>query len=141
MVFGNIDIRHHICRLNIDPTEMLTKWRNFGLLLEHKGISVEYSTPWPIEHEDRKLPKTGYYKNQPFWGTRDERISALNQWILIMDTLGMKRIKYPDDWFLLNGERYAKEKMENTSSVHLSPEMYRRKNWGNNHVQLSQFMV
>lgn len=141
LVFGNIDLRHHICRLDADIPGMLTKWRNFGDELERSGIQVEYSTPWPIEHEERKLPKTGYYKDQPFWGTREERILALNQWIFMMDKLGMDRVKYPEEWLLLNGKRYAEEKMENMSSVHLSPEMYRRKEWGNNHVQLSDFMV
>ena len=141
MSFGNIDIRHHICRLNAPLLEMLTAWKNFGLELEDYGLKVEYSTPWPIEHEERKLPKTDYYKNQPFWGTREERIKALNDWINTMDSLGMQRIKYPEEWLLLNGERYATEKMENVSSVHLSPEVYRRKEWGNNCVQLSDFML
>lgn len=139
--FGNIDIRHHVCRLKVNIENMLRKYHNFGKELEHHGLIVEYSTPWPIEHEERKLPKTGYYKDQPFWGTREERINALNQWISTMDKLGMQRVKYPEEWLLLNGERYAKEKMESVSSVHLSPEMYRRKEWGNNHVQLSDFMV
>ena len=141
MSFGNIDIRHHVCRLDADITGMLIKWQTFGQELEHHGLIVEYSTPWPIEHEERKLPKTGYYKDQPFWGTREERIAALNIWIATMDQLGMQRVKYPDEWLLLNGERYANEKMESVSSVHLSPESYRRKEWSNNHVQLSDFMV
>lgn len=139
--FGNIDIRHHVCRLNANIEEMLIKFHMFGKELEHHGLIVEYSTPWPIEHEERKLPKTGYYKGKPFWGSREERIQALNEWIRIMDELKMQRVKYPEEWLLLNGERFAKEKMESVSSVHLSPEMYRRKEWGNNHVQLSDFMV
>ena len=141
MVFGNIDVRHHVVRLNADICDMLIKWQTFGQELEHAGLTVEYSTPWPIEHEERKLPKTGYYKDQPFWGTREERILALNIWTSTMDQLKMRRVKYPEEWLLLNGERYAKEKMESVSSVHLSPEMYRRKEWGNNHVHLLDFMV
>lgn len=141
MSFGNIDIRHHVCRLDADIETMLRQWQIFGKELEHHGLEVEYSTPWPIEHEERKLPKTGYYKDQPFWGTRQERILALNKWTTTMDKLGMQRVKYPHEWLLLNGERYAKEKMESVSSVHLSPESYRRKEWSNNHVQLSDFMV
>lgn len=139
--FGNIDIRHHICRLNANIEEMLLQYKMFGKELQNKGFVVEYATPWPIEWEERRLPKTGYYKDKPFWGTREERITALKQWIQIMDRLGMQRVTYPEEWLLLNGERYAKEKMESVSSVHLSPEVYRRKEWGNNHVQLSDFMV
>jgi len=138
MSFGNIDIRHHVCRLNVDIREMLQKWKEFG---DSLGIPVEYSTPWPIETEERRLPKTGYYKDKPFWGTRWQRMDAVTEWTTTMDELGMQRVKYPEEWLLLNGERFAKEKMESVSSVHLSPEMYRRKEWGNNHVQLSDFMV
>jgi hypothetical protein len=138
MSFGNIDIRHHVCRLNVDIREMLQKWKEFG---DSLGIPVEYSTPWPIETEERRLPKTGYYKDKPFWGTRWQRMDAVTEWTTTMDELGMQRVKYPEEWLLLNGERYAKEKMESVSSVHLSPEVYRRKEWGNNHVQLSDFMV
>lgn len=141
MSFGNIDIRHHICRLNADSMPMLKEWKRFGDELERKGIKVEYSTPWPIEFEDRKLPKTGYYKDQPFWGSREERINALNQWIANMDALGMKRVEYPEEWLTMDGEKYAKDHMESTSSVHLSPESYRRKNWGINCVQLTDFML
>ena len=68
-------------------------------------------------------------------------MDAVTEWTTTMDELGMQRVKYPEEWLLLNGERYAKEKMESVSSVHLSPEVYRRKEWGNNHVQLSDFMV
>ena len=140
--FGNIDLRHHVCRLeDADIKFMISKLDIFGQELNHHGIDVEYSTPWPIEHEERKLPKSGYYKDQPFWGTREERTKALNTWIKAMDVREMQRVKYPYEWLLLDGERYAKEKMESVSSVHLSPEMYRRKEWGNNHVQLSDFMV
>ena len=120
---------------------MLKEWKKFGEELERKGIKVEYSTPWPIEFEERKLPKTGYYKDKPFWGSREERINALNQWIANMDALGMKRVEYPEEWLTMDSEKYAKDHMESTSSVHLSPESYRRKNWGINCVQLTDFML
>ena len=141
MSFGNIDIRHHVCRLGVDIEGMLIAWKKYGDSLEDRGIIVEYATPWPIEHEERKLPKTGYYKDQPFWGTRDERINVLNKWISIMDDLGMKRVEYPSEWLTMDGEKYAKDIMESVSSVHLSPECYRRKNWGINCVQLTDFML
>jgi len=141
MSFGNIDIRHHIIRLSADSMPMLKAWKEYGDMLERNGIKVEYSTPWPIEHEERRLPKTGYYKDQPFWGSRFQRIAALKTWIMNMDNLGMNRVEYPEEWLSMDGEKFAKDKMESVSSVHLSPEVYRRKNWGINCVQLSDFMV
>lgn len=141
MSFGNIDIRHHVCRLKADIKPMLQAWKKFGDELERKGIKVEYSTPWPIEFEERKLPKTGYYKGQPFWGSREERMQVLSEWISCMDELGMTRVRYPEEWLTMDSEQYAKTNMESVSSVHLSPESYRRKDWGINCVQITDFML
>jgi hypothetical protein len=138
MSFGNIDIRHHLCRLNVDPRDMWIDWLRFG---DSLGIDVEYSTPWPIEFEGRRLPKTGYYKGEPFWGTQEERTGMLHDIIECMDLVEMNRIKYPDEWLTMNPETFAKEKMESVSSVHISPECYRRKDFGNDYVQLTDFMI
>lgn len=130
--FGNIDIRHHICRLQIDWTKMWLKMKEFGHELEQQGLQVEYCTPWPIEHEQRKMPKTGYYKGQPFWGSQEERSALVRDIIDFMDDNDMKRVKYPMHWLEMNPEQYAKDKMERLSSVHISPEVYRSKDWGEN---------
>ena len=127
MSFGNIDIRHHICRLNTDFKPLLYQWRQFG---ESLGIDVEYSAPWPIEYEKRKLPKTGYYKGEPFWGSYNERSEIVSEWISEMKSLNMNIVMPPADWYNMNPEKYAKEYMEANSSVHLSPAKYRRKDWG-----------
>ena len=58
-----------------------------------------------------------------------------------MDELGMTRVKYPEEWLTMDSEQYAKNNMESVSSVHLSPESYRRKNWGINCVQITDFML
>ena len=129
--FGNIDIRHHICRLGVDPRDMWIKLKKFG---DSLPIPVEYSVPWPIEFEGRKLPKTGYYKNQPFWGTRYERVMMLQRIEETMDMVSMNKVMWPEEWKCMDPELYAKEKMENMSSVHISPECYRRKQFGEEYV-------
>ncbi len=125
--FGNIDVRHHIIRLGVDWKSMFAKYKMFGDSLD---CDVEYATPWPIEHEERKLPQTGFYKKQPFWGTREERSTLVNDIIKYMEDNDMKRVEYPMRWLEMNPEQYAKDKMERLSSVHISPESYRRKDWG-----------
>ena len=80
MSFGNIDVRHHLCRLNIDPRDMWIDWFRFG---DSLPFEVEYSTPWPIEFEGRRLPKTGYYRGEPFCGSREDRVIQLER---IIDT-------------------------------------------------------
>jgi hypothetical protein len=133
LVFGNIDIRHHICRLGIDYKDMWIDLKRFG---DSLPIPVEYAVPWPIEFEGRKLPKTGWYKGQPFWGELYERQQVLNGIIETIDMISMNKIMYPSDWLDMDPEIYAKEKMENMSSVHISPECYRRKEFGNSYNTL-----
>ena len=36
----------------------------------------------------------------------------------------------PVEWYKMDGEKYAKTYMENTSSVHIAPAFRRRMNWG-----------
>ena len=129
--FGNIDIRHHLCRLHIDPRDMWINLKRFG---DSLPIPVEYSVPWPIEFEGRRLPKTGYYKGQPFWGSYYERSQMLERILETMDMVSMNRVLYPMEWLKMNPEEFAKTKMEGTSSVHISPEVYRRKDFGQQYV-------
>ena len=97
-------------------------------------IPVEYAVPWPIEFEGRKLPKTGYYKGHPFAGTRYERVMMLQRIEETMDMVSMNKVMWPEEWKCMDPELYAKEKMENMSSVHISPECYRRKQFGEEYV-------
>jgi len=137
MSFGNIDVRHHLCRLNVDPRDMWIDWFRFG---DSLGIDVEYSTPWPIEFEGRRLPKTGYYRDQPFWGSREDRVIQLERIIETFEKTDTPRVAYPNEWLTMDPEDFAKEKMENMSSVHISPQCYRRKEWGEV-CTLENFMI
>ena len=125
--FGNIDVRHHICRLDADWREM---WRNYKKFGDSLPIEVEYAIPWPAEFEGRKLPKTGWYKDQPFWGSQLERSRLVEDIASFCDEIGMNAVHYPAEWRTMDSEVYAKERMEKPQSVHLSPKHYRRHNWG-----------
>jgi hypothetical protein len=123
MVFGNIDVRHHLCRLGTEWRDIFREWKRFG---DSLGIKVEYSLPWPVEFEGRKLPKTGWYRGQPFWGSQAERAELVQQIHSFMEGENMVSVKFPTQWFDLSPEEYAKERMERPQSVHLSPQFYRR---------------
>ena len=92
------------------------------------GVTVELCAPVPIEHEERKIPKTGYYKKTPFYGDRGKRIQ--------LDFIMMKKMKEsefncvspPSERYMMDGEEYAKTYMELGGSVHMSPTHYRRYN-------------
>jgi hypothetical protein len=140
LCFGNIDIRHHLCRLGFSYYACRDMWIDLKRFGDSLPIPVEYAVPWPIEFEDRRLPKTGYYKDKPFHGSLSERQGVLKNIIEIMDILEMNKIMYPHDWLTMDPETYAKEKMENMSSVHISPECYRRKEFGEV-CTLENFMI
>lgn len=129
MVFGNIDVRHHLCRVHTEWKDIYREWKRFG---DSLGVKVEYSCPWPVEHAGRKLPKTGWYKDHPFWGSQEERADLVIQIRQFMHDEGMLTVSYPKDWLLMEPEEYARERMERPQSVHLSPQFYRRHcEWAN----------
>ena len=133
---GNIDVRHHICRVDTDWKQMYCKLFTFG---DSLGCEVEYSLPWPIEFEERRLPKTGYYKDKPFWGSREQRAELVENIREFMKSHDVYIVNAPDDWYTMHPEAYASEKMEKPQSVHLSPECYRRQNWGKVENSLENF--
>lgn len=127
LVFGNIDVRFHILRLDADWREMWRAYKAFG---DSLNLEVEYALPWPIEWEERKLPKTGQYKGQNFYGTQAQRAQLVNDIVSFCDDIGMNCVQYPPEWRILDPETYAKQCMERPQSVHLSPSLYRRLDWG-----------
>lgn len=124
---ANIDLRHHWYRIYTDWRKLYDELFRF---CDSTGLDVEYSVPWPIEHEERKLPKSGYYKGQPWWGRREQREDLLYMIKDYLKECSVKTVEYPEEWLKMDPEQYAKERMEGTSSVHLNPNFYRRMNWG-----------
>jgi len=130
LCLGSIDVRHHLMRdESISVSVLMDKYldavRSFR---DRVGVTVELSAPVPIEHEDRKIPKTGYYKKTPFYGGRGQRIQ--------LDLIMMKKMKEsefdcispPAERYMMDGEEYAKNYMELGGSVHMAPTHYRRYN-------------
>lgn len=129
--FGNIDIRHHLAR-QPDPGRAVQAlvWQYVSQLYEvrQRVGSVYVVEPLFIESEDRKLPKTGYYKGTPFYGDwatrnwlRDCFCHYLREWA---PQYGLETISWPESLRNAKGE-LDQEKMEANQSVHLSPEHYR----------------
>jgi len=130
--YGSIDIRHHILRhtdFNLD--EMLDEYvKQAQAIGKEYNCDVEFTAPVPVEYEERRLPKTGYFKGTPFFGSREDRFNLTMRFIEGLKDRNVKVIMPPYNWYTMNPEKYAKVHMENGSSVHISPIYYRRKNWG-----------
>ena len=104
LYFGNIDIRHHLCRVegnHIDNAiELASRYIQAAEKLPIDDVSIYELLP--IEDESRKLPKSGYYKGKPFWGTWEQRNSARMAFYETLKTKAkrVKVIKWTD--YLLN---------------------------------------
>lgn len=126
---GNIDIRHHLLRLD-NPEESIDEmladlWSQLESLKD-EGLIMDYevTAPYPIEFEGRKLPKTGYYKGAPFFGSRDERVRVAAYMNTQMLWRFYKIHHWPQRWYEMDPEKYAQDFMEKPRSVHLSPRFH-----------------
>lgn len=120
--FSNIDIRFHLMRQ--DNPEQATKdlfnrYIDFSSKLNNNTI-VE---PLPIEHESRKLPGTGLYKGQKYFGTREERMYIRQIAIDVIRQSGQKYLSWPSEWIDSDGTKML-EVLEPKQSVHLRPRYY-----------------
>lgn len=125
---GNIDVRHHLMRQQ-DPLKSIDDMMEAleKQLLEMNLESVTITEVLPIENVSRKIPKTGWYKKMPYFGTWAER-TALSKYINIKIQMmclanGWNVYKVPDVFFNEAGELDFKV-MERPQSVHISREFH-----------------
>lgn len=120
--FGNIDLRFHLMRQS-DPKEatkeLFSRYVDFSLKLNNNTIIGLL----PVENESRKLPGTGLYLKQPFFGLRQERMELREIAHNIIKTSGCKYYIWPDSWIDEDGMGMF-EYMEPKQSVHLKPKYY-----------------
>ena len=126
--FGNIDVRHHLCR-QPDP-EMATRdlANRYYTQLSQLDLAKVYAYELlPIEHESRVLPKTGYYKGTPFYGSWEDRNRCR---LIFKDEMrklcaqgSVNFIEWVDPLLNDRGELDF-ECMEKPKSVHLSRNSY-----------------
>ena len=122
LYFGNIDLRFHLARQS-DPIsatkELFTKYVNFAKGLNNPTL-VQLL---PVEHESRKIPGTGLYKKQPFFGSRQQRMELRKIANDIIAESGLNFISWPESWIDEDGSAML-EILESKASVHLKPRYY-----------------
>lgn len=121
--FGNIDLRFHLMR-QPDPVQatkdLFKRYAEFHYKLKNNTVVGLL----PIEHESRKLPGTGLYLKQPFYGTREERMHLRQVAHETLLDLGITPLMWPDEWIDEDGMKMF-EYMEPKQSVHLKPKYYK----------------
>lgn len=131
--FGNIDVRHHLMRQkeHVTATLKLIDWyaesiRDFQDEWQVNKISIVGLLP--IEHEGRRLPKTGYYEGTPFYGTQQERAYLVDKINIALQGKCYLHpwtyIGWPEPWYKMDPEEYADKHMEKPKSVHLARHSY-----------------
>jgi len=125
---GNIDVRHHLMRQQ-DPIKSIDEMMAAleQQLLELNLDSVTLTEVLPIENVSRKIPKTGWYKKMPYFGTWEER-SALAKYISVK----LNEIAERNKWNVYKVPAIFKNEnaeldfkvMERPQSVHISREFH-----------------
>ena len=122
LYFGNIDIRFHLMRQD-NPAEavgdLIRRYVEFAKKLNNATLV----NLLPVEHDSRKLPGTGLYLKQPYFGTRQERGRLVDTANRIMNNSGLKTLQWPNEWIDEDGMKMF-EYMEPKQSVHLKPKYY-----------------
>jgi hypothetical protein len=129
LCLGSIDIRFHALQdERMSAKEFATKYAEQVIdAQERLGVNISVCAPVPIEFEERRLPKTGQYNGVNFTGSRDERLAYTMEFIETLDSYccDFDLIMPPKEWYEMDGEKYAKDIMELSSSVHVAPKNYR----------------
>ena len=142
--FGNIDIRHHILR-HKEWTTIVNDMVN-DLILQLNDLNLKKVTfveALLIEDESRIIPKSGFYKGTPFYGSykkRDHVRSHFNMILSLMsntlnceyEIIDWNHLYSNPDLYDFNQEHILDFKhMEGKKSFHLRPESYKYKGWTN----------
>ena len=124
---GNIDVRHHLCRQEDPEGAVKQLAQDLCSQAAALGTRVRLVHLLPIENESRRLPKTGYYKGTPFYGSWQERSKLVETFNSELDRMslsaGFEVFQWPKS-FLNNNQELDFEFMERPKSVHLSPQSY-----------------
>ena len=134
--YGNIDIRHHWMRETDPETTMMELVTKLEFQLKLLNIpNIELVEPLPIEDESRKLPKTGWFKGTPFFGSQQERNELRRMYkamlTVICERNGWKLFTWPEEWYIIKPIEFMQTYMERPKSVHCAPLFHRHDYWNN----------
>ncbi|MCO6809631.1 hypothetical protein, partial [Pseudomonas aeruginosa] len=120
LVYGSIDIRHHIGRQHTPLSAVESLCVNYAKKVRQiQGeylCEVEVAAPVPVEYEGRRIPKTGFYQGTPFSGSQQQRADWTMYFIDQMESHGIKVVTPPMSWYTMDPEQYANSYMELSSS-------------------------
>lgn len=100
-------------------------------------VEITAVAPLPIEDESRRLPKSGWYKGTPFYGSWDERTDLRHNMTVEMSRWEeFSLYEHPDSFTDLAGA-LSLDVMEKPQSVHIRPDQYLFRQRGNQWYTIS----
>jgi len=128
--FGNIDVRHHLCRQDNPEQaakELARKYiEQARAVCETYGANVKLYELLPIENPSRKIPKTGWHKGAPFcgdWVSRNAIRKIFREELRLYNSNAVSLYEWVGEMINNEGELDF-EYMEKPQSVHLSRRWY-----------------
>jgi len=128
--FGNIDVRHHLCRQDNpeEATKILARKyiEQARAVCETYGANVKLYELLPIENPSRKIPKTGWHKGAPFcgdWVSRNAIRKIFREELRLHNSNAVSLYEWVGEMINNQGELDF-EYMEKPQSVHLSRRWY-----------------
>jgi hypothetical protein len=125
IMFGNIDVRHHLCRQS-SPIEAAAHLatQTFLEMQQLPYNEINFYELLPIENESRKLSKSGWYRGTPFFGSWELRSKVRDSFNYAMAELcknsdEISFIRWTDGYLNEKGELDFRF-MEKPRGVHLS---------------------
>lgn len=129
LVFGSIDIRHHVIREGVSVVDMVDRYVGAGFdFAERNGVrEIKFGAPVPVEFEGRRIAKSGWYKGSAFSGSMEQRAELTDRFIeCLKSAAGEHRVVTPpSEWYAMDPEEYSKTIMESGPSFHVAPTHYR----------------
>lgn len=120
--FGSIDLRFHLARQEdsaVATVDLFKRYAEFSHKLKNNTVIGLL----PVEHESRKLPGTGLYKGQKFFGSRELRMQLRDLAHQTLKNEGVKLFEWPQEWIDSDGTKML-DILESRQSVHLRPKYY-----------------
>ncbi len=124
--FGNIDVRFHFNRFGgtdaID--EIFKRYADQLTDLKKEGYNITLTHLIPVEDESRKIPGTGKYLGENFFGSQVERLEYVKYFNNLIEQTAKSLDLKVARWTNLDYNGLSFDDMESRQSVHLRPSSY-----------------
>lgn len=127
---GNIDVRHHFARPGAaSVSALLPRYKSaiHQISRMYPKTKLIVSELLPIHDDSRKIPKTGWFKGTPYFGTWEERHKLMTEFNNGLEKTfkGLAAIYRHPAHFTDSDGKLALAVCEQPQSVHIRPSEYR----------------